>query len=254
MKKKENTQIKYLYDNSDNIYFIHYSCQNLSDDNEGYSPRITSIAVLHMKSDQMYSFSIHLEAEELKINRDQIFEEYDQIEERMLNRFFQFAETRSNEAIWIHWNMTNINFGFETLEHRYRVLSANTPFHISEKNRYNLSKLLSKRYGPKYANDPKMLNLMELNGGRQRSFLKGDEEVSAYKAKEFVKLHNSTMCKVYFFKSVFNKMIHNNLITATNQFRYKVNMIYQNPIVQLLGIIGVVGTIISLIISVMNWL
>lgn len=252
MKKNKNTQLKYLHDNSDSIYFIHYSCQNLSDDNEGYSPRITSIAVLHMKSDQMYSFSIHLEAEELKINRDQIFEKYDQIEERMLKRFFQFAETRGNEAIWIHWNMTNINFGFETLEHRYRVLSANIPFHISEKNRYNLSKLLTKRYGPKYASDPKMLNLMELNGGRQRSFLKGDEEVSAYKAKEFVKLHNSTMCKVYFFKSVFNKMISNNLITATNQFRYKVNMIYQNPIVQLFGIIGVIGTIISLIISIIN--
>lgn len=67
MSKANNATIRELNENDEDIYFIHYSCQNLSDDNEGYSPRITSIAVLHMISDQMYSFSMHLIAEELKI-------------------------------------------------------------------------------------------------------------------------------------------------------------------------------------------
>ncbi len=68
--------------------------------------------------------------------------------------------------------------------------------------KYNLSNIIKKKYGPKYANDPKMLNLMILNGEKDRFFLSGEEEVTAFKAKEFVKLHNSTMCKVYFFKDI----------------------------------------------------
>jgi hypothetical protein len=111
--------------------------------------------------------------------------------------------------------------------------------------------MLKRRYGSNYAKDPKMKNLMEQNGGLHRNFLTGSEEVTAFKANEFVKMHNSTMCKVYFFRSVFNKMNTNTLRTNTNQFRYKINGIYQNPIVQLVGIVGVVGTIISLILMVL---
>lgn len=238
-------KLKRLY--KDNLYFIHYSCQNLSDDNEGYSPRITSIAVLHLQSAQMYSFSMHLVAEELGIPRVNIFEKYDIIEEKMLENFFSFASERGNSANWIHWNMTNINFGFETLEHRYKVLSKKTAYHINEKNRHNISKILRKIYGSDYAKDPKMLNLMLLNGGRDRNFLSGEEEVRAYKAMEFMKLHNSTMCKVYFFSSVFHKVIKKKLRTENNQLKYKINELYQSPIVQVLSIIGIIGTLISLV-------
>lgn len=191
-------KVKSLWKDKENTYFIHYSCQNLSDDNEGYSPRITSIAVLHYQSKQMYSFSMQLVAEELDIKREEIFEHYDKIEEQMLDKFFAFAAERGNAANWIHWNMTNSNFGFEALEHRFKVLSKKDAYRINENKRYNLSKIVRKIYGDNFAKDPKMLSLMELNGGRDRNFLTGEEEVRAYKAKEFVKLHNSTMCKVYF--------------------------------------------------------
>jgi hypothetical protein len=242
-------KLKKIWLNKDNIYFIHYSCQNLSDDNEGYSPRITSIAVLHHQSNQMYSFSIHLVAEELGIDRANIFEQYDIIEEKMLGHFFSFAAERGNAAQWFHWNMTNINFGFETLEHRYKVLSKKDAYHINEKNRHNISKITGKIYGKDYAKDPKMLNLMLLNGGKERNFLVGEEEVRAYKAKEFVKLHNSTMCKVYFFSSVLYKIMYKKLRTENNQLKYKINDLYQSPVIQILGIIGIIGTLISLILA-----
>lgn len=245
---KESDRSRMLNENANKIFFIHYSCENLNDANEGYSPRITSIAVLHMESNQMSSFSMHLIAEEMHIKRDEISERYNDIESKMLERFFALAESKGNEAIWIHWNMSNINFGFETLEHRFRVLTDNEPYHINEETRFNLSALISKKYGSNYAKDPKMINLMELNGGKHRDFLTGAEEVTAFKANEFIKMHNSTMCKVIFFKSAFQKMNSDKLRTETNQFRYKVNELYQNPIVQMLGIIGVLGTIISLII------
>lgn len=249
--KDFNEKMKFLVKNEEQIYFVHYSCQNLSDDNEGYSPRITSIAILHMNSDQMNSFSMHLIAEEMNIPRNKILENYDNIEKMMLKRFFDFANERAGKSIWIHWNMTNINFGFETLEHRYRVLSGEIPFHIPENSRFNLSKLVRQRYGANYVEDPKMLNLMILNGGRDRNFLSGEEEVRAYKALEFIKLHNSTMCKVYFFKSVFYKLVNKKLRTKTNAYKYKINELYQHPIVQILSLIGIIGSLISLLIAIL---
>jgi hypothetical protein len=250
--KAYNKIINKLKENREKIYFIHYSCQNLSDENEGYSPRITSIAVLHMLSSQMHSFSIHLIAEGMKIPRDDIFNKYNEIETIMLERFFNFISNRPSDAVWIHWNMTNINFGFETIEHRYNVLTGKEPIHIDEKNKFNLSYLLKRKYGSNYVNDPKMINLMELNGGRDRNFLTGEEEVTAYKAKEFIKLHNSTMCKVYFFRDVYGKMLFNKLRTNTNSLRYKINTLYQNPIIQIIGIIGIIGSIIATIVAIVK--
>lgn len=239
-------------ENTNNVFFIHYSCENLNDANEGYSPRITSIAVLHKESNQMSSFSMHLIAEEMQIDRNQISDKYNEIEAIMLERFFHFAESKGGDAVWLHWNMTNINFGFETLEHRYRVLTREEPYHIDEKSRVNISSLVAKKYGSNYAKDPKMVNLMEMNGGKHRDFLTGAEEVTAFKANEFVKMHNSTMCKVKFFQSVFHKLKTNSLRTATNQFRYKVNNIYKHPVVQIIGILGILGTIASLIVMLIK--
>ena len=242
-------KINQLNSKANQIFIIHYSCENLNDANEGYSPRITSIAVLHMDSAQMSSFSMHLIAEEMHIERNNISQKYNEIESAMLHRFFDYAASKGTEAKWLHWNMMNVNFGFETLEHRYRVLTGQEPYHIDENNRINISSILSLKYGSNYAKDPKMINLMELNGGKHRDCLTGAEEVTAFKANEFIKMHNSTMCKVKFFESVFRKTVRNKLRTNTNGFRYMVNEIYQNPIVQLIGIIGVFGTIISLILT-----
>ncbi len=249
---KIKKQLEDLKSKERNIYFIHYSCESLNDANEGYSPRITSIAVLHYASRQMSSFSMHLIAEEKHIPRANIANSYNDIETTLLKRFFKFAESRGNDAIWVHWNMNNINFGFETLEHRYRVLSGEEPYHINENNRINLSALLARKYGPNYAKDPKMQNLMDLNGGKHRDYLSGQEEVSAFKANEFVKMHNSTMRKVMFFESVYEKMQKNKLRTDTNGFRYKVNELYQNAFVQLLGVLGILGTLASLIYSLLK--
>ncbi len=247
-----NEKINFLKNKSNQIYFIHYSCENLNDANEGYSPRITSIAVLHMESSQMSSFSMHLIAEEMHVCRDKISEKYNEIEAEMLKRFYMYVQCKGEDAIWLHWNMMNVNFGFETLEHRFRVLTDKEPYHIDEKNRFNISSLISQKYGSNYTKDPKMINLMELNGGKHRDFLTGAEEVTAFKANEFVKMHNSTMCKVKFFESVLRKMVKNKLRTNTNQFRYKVNELYQNPIVQIIGIIGIAGSIVSLILMLIK--
>lgn len=151
---KKDKLVDEILSKKENTYLIHYSCQNLNDSNEGYSPRITSIAVLHLKSSQMSSFSVHTIAEELKINKSEIVDHFDEIEKIIVERFFKFAESKGENVKWVHWNMKNINFGFEHLEHRYRILTNQEPFHINEKNRYNLSSMLNHKYGPNYAKHP----------------------------------------------------------------------------------------------------
>ena len=249
--KKKNEEINELL-NRDDLYIVHYSSQHLGDDNEGLSPRVTSIAVLDYKRNQMSSFAVHLIAEEMRLSKGNILNSFDRVETTMLERFFSFAESKGENAIWLHWNMKSANYGFEHLEHRYRALKRSEPYHIEEKNRYNLSQLLDERYGENYAKKPKMLNLMELNGGKHRDFLTGEEEVTAFRAKEFVKVHKSTVCKVYFFADVLRKASTNKLRTETNRLKYKINEFYQNPIVQIIGILGIIGSIVSLIMNLFN--
>lgn len=236
------SQVKFLKKNVNSLLVIHYSCQNLNDNNEGFSPRITSIAVFHVGSSTMHSFSIHLIAEIKKISRADIDGRYDDLEAVMLEDFYRFVQSHQDHY-WLHWNMTNINFGFETIEHRYRVLTDKTPPKVDDSKKYNLSSLISDIYGKDYVDHPKMPNLMEVNGGKPRDFLTGAEEVEAFERKEYLKLHKSTMCKVYFFNSVFHKLSTRKLKTSRTNWRAKVNQALESLPAKTLALIAVLYSV-----------
>lgn len=84
--------IKRLAAGQSSLLVVHYSCQNLNDGNEGYSPRITSIAVFHVGSQTMHSFSIHLIAEVKRIDREEIHNHYNDLEAIMLEDFYRFVQ------------------------------------------------------------------------------------------------------------------------------------------------------------------
>lgn len=235
-------QINFLTKNTNSLLVVHYSCQNLNDNNEGFSPRITSIAVQHVGSSTMHSFSIHLIAEIQKISRSNIEQHYDELEAKMLNDFYRFIQDHQDHY-WLHWNMTNINFGFETIEHRYRVLTQKMPPKVDDSKKYNLSTLVSQLYGVDYVDHPKMPNLMELNGGKSRDFLTGGEEVTAFERKEYIKLHKSTMSKVYFFKSVFHKLQSQKLQTARSNWPTKLNYALESLPAKVLSLVAVLFTV-----------
>ena len=143
---KASYVLRDLLRNEINLYAIHYSCQSLGDGNEGLSPRITSIAVLHINSDSMHSFSIHLLAERDRIQKDKVEASYDHLEGEMLKQFYAFVQQRQ-EAYWLHWNMSNINYGFEALAHRCEVLVKQVAPQIADSKRFNLSTLIAGIYG-----------------------------------------------------------------------------------------------------------
>jgi hypothetical protein len=179
------------------FYVVHYSCQSLYDDNDGFSPRVTSIVVMHLGTRQTVSFSTHAIAEELGISKSDIALKFDTIEAELLSKFFNFVRDRKDK-FWLHWNMRNIPYGFEHIEHRYRLLAHSEAPSIPVERRINVSDMFGLKYGDSYVADPKLANLMDLNGGRHRHFLTGPEEVGAFNSCQFIRMHLSTLSKVDF--------------------------------------------------------
>lgn len=133
---------------------MHHSCRNLNDDNEGLSPRITSIGVTHFATEQTVSFSTHAIAEEMGISREDVQGQFDKVEEKLLRDFYGFVRD-PRDKFWIHWNMRNLTYGFEHLEHRYRALGGTGAAIIPVERRINLNDMLARRYGSDYAGHPK---------------------------------------------------------------------------------------------------
>ncbi|WP_323911538.1 hypothetical protein [Aeromonas caviae] len=230
--------LKKLHENEQSLFIVHYSCQNLNDNNENYSPRITSIAVLHVGSSTMHSFSIHLIAEIRKIPRDDIDRHYDDLERDMLAQFFSFLSDNDG-GYWLHWNMSNINYGFEALIHRYKVLSGEDGKRIPDSKKFNLSSLILSVYGKNCVEHPRMASFMKLNDGEHRDGLTGKEEVEAFAAKEYVKLHKSTMCKAYWFQHMYYLLQQNKVIVHNKNWGAKVNTFLELPTIKALGFIAV---------------
>ena len=238
--------IKEVKQHPQNFYIVHYSCQSLYDDNEALSPRITSIAVTHYATEQTVSFSTHSIAEELQIGRDEVKEKFDQVELELLKKFYGFVRDR-RDRYWVHWNMRNLTFGFEHLEHRFRVLGGIDAPVIPVERRLNLNDLLADRYDDKYAPHPKMKGLWELNGGVHRHFLNGEEEVQAFQNNEFIRMHNSTLAKVGFFYKVVRKMVSGKLHTISKGWGVALDRLFESRIAKMIAFFGaVIGVPISI--------
>lgn len=220
------------------FYLIHYSSQSLFDADSGaYSPRITSIVVMHVSTQQTVSFALHAVAESMAISTEQIEEKYNEIEKELLSRFYNFVRDR-REKFWVHWNMRNLTYGFEHLEHRYRVLNNSEPPAIPVEVRLNLNDILRERYGDDYVTDPKMLTLMSLNGQRVPTILTGEEESAAFKDKQFIRMNTSTISKVSFFKHVIEQVQKGKLKTQNTGFFVFVDKLLDSRIARVIAFIS----------------
>lgn len=195
--KKAKEKLIEIDKKRDICLIIHYSCESFYDVKDGHSPRITSIAVSHLDTGQTDSFSIHMTAEKMLITTQNLEQEYDKIERKMLDDFFEYVNQHTS-YLWIHWNMRDANYGFPAIEHRYRVLGGN-PSIIANSNKIDFSRLLNDYYGKNYIAHPKMVNLMKKNKITDKDFLNGADEALAFQKKEYVKLHQSTLRKVNIF-------------------------------------------------------
>lgn len=192
-QRRAKEKIKELFKRPDQVTVVHYSCENFNKP-EGLSPRVVSIAVKNLETNQGQSFSIHLQAEKDGIAVDQIDSKYDELERKMLDEFYNYVD-RHQANKWLHWNMNSMKYGFMAIAHRYEVHGGQA-VNIDEDRLYCLNNIFQDKYGDKYIDDQKLEKLTAFNNISKHDALPGEEEAEAFRQKEFAKLHYSTMRKV----------------------------------------------------------
>lgn len=193
-RKKAKETIEGLFENPEQCFVVHYSCESFYNNPSPNSPRITSIAVKSLRSNQITSFSIHQTAEKLKVSFSAIGNHYNTLEADMLKDFYSFVNG-FNHSKWIHWNMRDSNYGFSAIEHRYCVLGG-APVIIPDRDKYDLSPLIHDVYGDNYSGHPRLQSLIKMNSITDKDFLSGQGEADAFTNGRYLDLHRSTLRKV----------------------------------------------------------
>lgn len=214
MRQKALSELRDLADSPRSLLVIHYSCESLFNRPQDATPRITSLAIRNYGSGQTTSFSIHKIAEIDHIPYADIASSYDKLEKQMLDEYFAYIRSHK-DVHWLHWNMRDISFGFQAIEHRYRVLGGN-PEVIQDENKHNLAGLLIDIYGVHYAKHPRLTTLIELNDISKEDYLPGPEEAKAFENKEYIKLHQSTLRKVDIFPNILGRVLDGKLKTQAS--------------------------------------
>lgn len=239
----------------DMFLILHYSCESFYDIKDGRTPRVTSIAARNFSTGQTSSFSIHKSAEQSGVSQSDISAKYDVLERHMLDEYFDFLKSRHGYS-FIHWNMRDINYGFQAIEHRYKVLGGE-PFVVDDGRKFDLARELIALYGVGYTPHGKsgrLHSLMALNHVTAKDAMTGAEEAQAFEGKEFVKLHQSTLRKVDVMANLLERVFDGSLKTKST-WREK-NGIHPAVVVELLkehwawsfvvGLVAVIGLVASL--------
>jgi hypothetical protein len=213
-RREARRQFDELNRKRDMFIVLHYSCESFYDIKDGHTPRVTSIAARNFSTGQTSSFSIHKSAEQHGASPADIADQYDALERRMLDEFFEFLKSRHGYS-FIHWNMRDINFGFQAIEHRYKVLGGD-PFVVDDSRKFDLARELIALFGVGYAPhgaSGRLHSLMELNHITAKDALTGGEEAKAFEDKEFVRLHQSTLRKVDVMANILERVFDGSLKT-----------------------------------------
>ncbi|MFJ2363661.1 hypothetical protein ACIPIN_08145 [Pseudomonas sp. NPDC087697] len=224
-RSKSRKLIEDLYEDSQRVYVVHYSCESFYENSTGGSTRVTSIAIRNLKTAQTRSWSIH-KAAELQGCLTQIPENFPALELLMLDGYFEFLRLNSG-SYFTHWNMRDENYGFFALEHRHRTLGG-TPFELLDDKKVDLARVLVSVYGRQYA--PHEAKISEINGISDKDALTGAQEAEAFEAGEYLKLHQSTLRKLDMFCNIFERMHEKTL--KTNASWIDANGIHPNYLIE----------------------
>ncbi|NVK75630.1 MAG: hypothetical protein HWE24_19320 [Oceanospirillaceae bacterium] len=215
-------ELEDLFDKSEHVLIIHYSCESFYDIKDGRTPRVTSIAARNLKTAQTESFSIHKIAERRRVAIADIPNSYDDLEKEMLSDFFEFLKYRQTFHL-IHWNMRDGNYGFSAIEHRFQVLGGD-PYVVPDDKKFDMARALVSLFGRQYTNHGsagRFHELINMNRMTDKCALTGKEEADAFEAGEYIKLHQSTLRKVDCMSNIVERTIDGSLITnATWKDKY----------------------------------
>ncbi|MDD2940987.1 MAG: hypothetical protein PHW49_09710 [Acinetobacter harbinensis] len=171
----------------------------------------------------------------------------------MLKEFFEYL-TINKGSYYIHWNMRDIKYGFQAIEHRFKVLGGK-PYFVDDDRKIDLARLLITLYGVRYTSHGdhgRLHSICELNKIKGKDMLNGKEEAIAFNTMDFIKLHQSTLRKVDIMSNLLERVQDGTLITKAQWsdkygFHPKifVELITQHWIWSTIVIVGVLFGILS---------
>jgi hypothetical protein len=233
-----------------NIVVIHYANEGFDDTIKGFSSRVAAVAIKRLESGQVQTFAVHREAEIAKIARGDVEANYQLLERRMLDNLFDFFK-ENDDAVWIHWNMRDSNFGFEALYHRYKVLQGN-PSLLRPDRLFDLSDLLQDLHGRDYVPHQRMPKIFEMNGLIKKDLLSGKDEAEAFRKGELNRVFMSTLAKVDGLSTILELELDGKLKTKKHPIAEKIDEAHDSSIFRiaelilaLLGLIQLPFTLIS---------
>lgn len=151
--------------NKNKYLFIHYSCDNFEFDKSD-PVKIFSIIISPLEENKMKIFSVLDEAKIAKIKIDDISKNYEELEIKMLEKFFDYLKKNvTSNNVLLHWNMKDNVFGFEAILIRYQMLTGNHTYDkvFVKYEKINLAEKFYDLYGKNYINKPALDNLIKLN-------------------------------------------------------------------------------------------
>jgi hypothetical protein len=257
--KKDNAiqQLKILKDNPGEAMVIHYSRQNLNDNERGMAtPRIIAIMVKSLDGITTNCFAIHHEAEKAKVILENIEDYYDLLEGRLLIGFNFFVKNNPGRK-WVHWDMNDVHFSFEALEHRYKVLVDELGkdfIQIPYNDRINLNQLIKDIYSSNYENDPQLDNLMRTNNNGQLKdgFLTLPQEAQQFKQLGFPSILESLRYKVNFLLDVIEKAANNTLKVGKRNHINRLKAFITHPVTATISLFLSLASLVMKILGIIG--
>jgi hypothetical protein len=235
------------------VLAIHY-CQSKTYDDEynEFSPMICAIVIKSLDGNIEKHFSIHYEADKANLSLEDIENSYRDLELRVLKAFNEFVKRHSNYT-WIHWDMNNIQFGFEAIKHRFDKILAglnglNERYEeIPVNKKINLCQLLEKMYGDRFTQGPdKLASLMKVNNNEilDNNYLSMEDEEIEFENKNYHVLLKSLDCKVNFICKVSERLDSRKLrVESKNNYAIASDLL-NNPVIVFIGWFSTVAAFI----------
>ena len=210
-------------------FTIHYACASLVPERTSY---VTAIGVCDTVTKKVVTFSMEdAQKNPAMQNTPQ------ELEASLLQRFFAFVSDHP-DAVWIHWHMHSLEYGFGVLQERYEMLwDAPAPGFISTINLPDKVFETMQRHCRSY---PTMYRFFESNGVKGQVILYGKEEAGCFEEAGYAEIRDSVKAKAEALATIYDKLQENTLVAPCRR---------SNKTVWIAGVLIIVSAIVYMLVK-----
>ena len=172
-------------------YAIHYSCDGFYNGG-AYAPAICAIVLVNYATKELHAFALN----NYIVQGKSLIES----EQQLLKDFVGFYKNLTN-PIFVHWNMDNLEFGFNAIRARAENFGL-YDLDLTKIKDYNLCTIF-------YTN---FTTSLEQNNCKRVTVLSGKDELICFNKCAFKTVKMSTEGKVLGLIDLFEKYLSNNLV------------------------------------------